>query len=54
MRNKLSSVIIKDHIQKTIKLDKVQFTKLAKGIIWYYIRYGEDGGSLLVALPACV
>lgn len=51
MRNKLSSVIIKDRIQKTITLDKVQFMELAKGIIylkfqitlkgsiWYYISY---------------
>lgn len=49
LRNKLASVIIKDRIQKSIKLDKVQFTELAKGIIylklqitlkgsiWYYI-----------------
>jgi len=33
MGNKLSSVIIKDRIQKTVKLDRIQFMELTKGII---------------------
>ncbi|CAI6348452.1 unnamed protein product [Macrosiphum euphorbiae] len=55
LRNKLASVIIKDRIQKSIKLDKVQFTELAKGIeelfpteSWetYFIPYLKVGDKI--------